>query len=82
MSHLPQYQTIPEIGPIRTELAPASELGDGEHCRAEYSLQLELARRREDAYEGTSNATAALFAGLLMGSFSTALTIWLVTLVF
>lgn len=72
MSHLPQYQTIPEIEPVRTELGSACELA-----------QLELARRSEDAYEeGASKATAALFAGMLMGSGSTVLMMWLVTLIF
>jgi hypothetical protein len=45
-------------------------------------LKMELARRHDDGYQaGASTATAALFAGMLMGAGSTALMIWLATLV-
>jgi hypothetical protein len=82
MSHLPQYQTVPEMELIRTELGSACESGNDDGGMNNW-LQLELARRREDGYdEGAPKATVALFAGLLIGSGSTALLIWFVTLVF
>lgn len=81
MSHLHQYLTLAEIEPIQTAVG-SSELGDGD-TRTDNALQLELDRLHADCYdEGAFKATAALFAGLLMGSGSTALIIWLVTLAF
>lgn len=81
MSHLRQYQTLAEMEPFQAELG-SFELRDGD-TRTDNALQLELDRLRADCYdEGAFKATAALFAGLLMGSGSTALMIWLVTLAF
>lgn len=51
-------------------------------ARMDAQLNVEGARRHDDGdEERASSATAALFAGLLMGAGSTALIIWLATFV-
>jgi hypothetical protein len=73
------YRTLPatEQSPtaLQTVSAPTGSRADAFWMRAE--------RRHSDRYEdGASATTAALFAGMLMGAGSTALMIWLTTLVF
>ena len=70
------------MGPIRSQLGPVTDVGNADSCGTDAELKLELARRHDAGYEeGASCATAALFAGLFMGAGSTALMIWLATLV-
>jgi hypothetical protein len=78
-THLRDFRILPATEPMRTELQPVSKPTD---ARMEAWLKTEFARRHDDGYRaGASNATAALFAGMLMGAGSTALMIRLTTLI-
>ena len=77
-SHVPRYRTFSATGPIGIQLVPVTDVSSGTGDE----LKLEAARRRDDRYdEAERSAGAALFAGLFIGSGSTALMIWLATLV-
>lgn len=65
-----------------SQLVPVIDVRNADTFGTGAELNLELARRCQDAYEeGASSAATALFAGLLIGAGSTALMIWLATLV-
>ena len=73
--------SLPDTSCTRIKSLRVSNLASSD-SRIDAWLKLELARRHNDGYEaGASTATAALFAGMLMGAGSTALMIWLATLV-
>jgi len=73
-----QNRSVPATDLVRTEQPPDRSLAD---APTDSKLKLQLARRYDDGYEeGASNATAALFAGLLIGAGSSAFMIWVATL--
>lgn len=82
-SNLSQYRTLGAMEPTGAELAPVIDVTNANSGGMDADLKLQLARRLEDEYqEGAPSAAAALFSGLFIGSASTALMIWVASLLF